>query len=113
MRIRCGPRKHVSREAAYIYVALASLECDESVGSHGDCTRMASKLMDVIKVYTTEYCCDGSLERWTCDDAAVFGVAGLAKRRSHQALFHFDGDKHDSNITSEECSQLQEFETVY
>jgi hypothetical protein len=33
----------------YIYVALAGLECDERVGSHGECIQMARKLMDVSK----------------------------------------------------------------
>ena len=41
--------KHVWRLSAYIYVALASLECDESVGSHGIYKRMARKLMDVMR----------------------------------------------------------------
>jgi hypothetical protein len=51
MRIRYGPRNYVSRVSAYVYVALASLECDESVSSHGEYTRMASKSMDVIGKY--------------------------------------------------------------
>jgi hypothetical protein len=43
--------------------------------------------MDVIKVYTTEYCCDGSLERWTCDDEVLaHGPTLISNARTHQQL---------------------------